>query len=204
MGGWCRYKIAQLSGRPGPPARSGRRRPFPRSAVPRSRRGTRPVAPGPQGAQRQLPASSPEPAAPSGGAGRTEVRAALGSGRRAAPGPVSPAGPARRREPGLHRQLEDVVRWRSGSEAGAPERRALSPRAPPEEAPSEGCGPDRERGCYPERAWRGRDTTAGGVRARKTLVCTLASSPGVEGEGSHSLHVISQTLLKYRKGKNSV
>lgn len=135
MGGWCRYKIAQLSGRPSPPARSGRRRPFPRSAVPRSRRGTGPVAPGPQGAQRQLPASSPEPAAPSGGAGRTEVRAALGSGRRAAPGPVSPAGPARRREPGLHRQLEDVVRWRSGSEAGAPERRALSPRAP-EEAPS--------------------------------------------------------------------
>lgn len=50
-----------------------------------------PVPPGPQGSQRQLPASSLELAAPSGGAERTDGRAALGSGRRAAGGSVAPS-----------------------------------------------------------------------------------------------------------------
>lgn len=182
MGGWCSYKIAQLLCRPGPPARSGRRRAFTPSRRPAGPRGAPgPVPPGPQGAQRQ----------PRGLLPRTRGdRAGCGGARQFRVGNRVCAN-----------NFEDTGRRRSGSE-----REASDPAGAEGQARgSLGAGgsplPGMLSSTGKERVTTNRCSDAGAQHGgRRQRAANVASSARLRAlarkglGGSHSLHVISQTL----------
>lgn len=133
--------MVRLQNSPAPrqarPARPNGPPPFlPRVRGPAAPEGHRPVA-RPPGDAAPLPASSPGRAAPSGGAGWTDGRTEEPCSGAAAGGSAAPS--ARPGGPAGVGSRACTDNWRRGSEAGAPDLRALNLRAQ-EGAPPEGCG----------------------------------------------------------------